>query len=79
MTEKNIKFTGDVIEAIKYFAAAATVCEYDVDVVSGRYVVDAKSIMGWFSLDSSMPMKVSVHAEESKCQDFLAKIAKFIV
>ncbi|MBQ1722000.1 MAG: HPr family phosphocarrier protein, partial [Lachnospiraceae bacterium] len=36
----------------------------DFDLISGRYVIDAKSIMGIFSLDLSQPIDLTIHAEE---------------
>ena len=38
--------------------------DYDFDLVSGRYVIDAKSIMGIFSLDLSKPIDLNIHAED---------------
>ena len=35
----------------------------DFDLVSGRYVIDAKSIMGIFSLDLSKPIDLAIHTE----------------
>jgi phosphotransferase system HPr-like phosphotransfer protein len=79
MTAKKIKFSGiDVIDEVKQIVAISTVCKHDIDVVSGRYVVDAKSIMGWFSLDLSMPLTIMIHAEEADCADTLARLEKFI-
>ena len=44
-----------------------TVCKYDfdVDLISGRYAIDAKSIMGIFSLDLSKPIDLNIHAEDN--------------
>ena len=39
--------------------------DFDIDLTSGRYVVDAKSIMGIFSLDLSKPIKVEIHSEDA--------------
>ena len=39
--------------------------EYDFDLISGRYVIDAKSIMGIFSLDLSKPIDLAIHAENN--------------
>ena len=50
------------IEDVRQFVNAATCCPCEVDVLSGRYVIDAKSIMGLFSLDLSHPVKVEVPA-----------------
>ena len=49
----------------------------DVDLTSGRYVVDAKSIMGIFSLDLSKPIKVEVHSDD--CDKFMEELDKFII
>jgi phosphotransferase system HPr-like phosphotransfer protein len=77
MTAKKIKFAGDVIDDVKKFVNIAGKCDYDVDVVSGRYVVDAKSIMGIFSLDLSNELTVILHSDN--CDDVLCELGKFIV
>lgn len=51
------------IEDVKEFNRLVAVYEGDVDLVSGRYVIDAKSIMGIFSLDLSKPINIQVHGE----------------
>ncbi|MCL2036119.1 MAG: HPr family phosphocarrier protein [Oscillospiraceae bacterium] len=77
MTVKKIQFTGaDVIEDIKKFVGIVSLSSHEIDVVSGRYVVDAKSIMGLFSLDLSVPLTLVVHSEE--CDDVIEKLKKFI-
>ncbi len=49
---------------MKSFVNDITKFDYDFDLVSGRYVIDAKSIMGIFSLDLSKPIDLNIHAEE---------------
>ena len=51
MKTANIRI--NTIEDVKNFVTTVTKCNYDVDIVSGRYAIDAKSIMGIFSLDLS--------------------------
>ena len=51
------------IDKVKSFVNAITQFEYDFDLISGRYVIDAKSIMGIFSLDLSKPIDLAIHAE----------------
>ena len=46
-----VKIRLGTINDVKDFVNAVTLCDYDVDLVSGRYAIDAKSIMGIFSLD----------------------------
>ena len=65
------------INDIKAFVNIVNKYEFDVDLTSGRYVVDAKSIMGIFSLDLSKPIKVDVHADE-EAQNFLDEIKAYI-
>lgn len=65
------------INDVKDFVNTVTKFDFDVDLTSGRYVVDAKSIMGIFSLDLSKPIKVDVLTED--CGSFCDEIKKFIV
>jgi phosphocarrier protein HPr len=50
---------------------------YDIDLVSGRYAIDAKSIMGIFSLDLSKPIELVAHTEDP--DELVKAISKFIV
>ena len=52
------------IDKVKSFVNAITQFDFDFDLISGRYVIDAKSIMGIFSLDLSKPIDLAIHAEE---------------
>jgi len=65
------------INDVKDFVNIANRYDFDIDLSSGRYVVDAKSIMGIFSLDLSKPIRMEVHAED--CGGFLDEIRNFIV
>ena len=51
----------------------------EVDVLSGRYVINAKSIMGLFSLDLSHPVKVEVHGSDADRSAFEQSVAAFEV
>lgn len=75
MTKLNLKL--ETINDVKEFVNAVTMCDYDVDLVSGRYSIDAKSIMGIFSLDLSRPVELQAHVDN--CDDLIAKIERFIV
>ncbi len=52
------------IEKVKQFVNIITQYEGDFDLSSGRYVIDAKSIMGIFSLDLSKPLRLDIHNDE---------------
>lgn len=67
------------INDVKDFVNIVSKYDFDVDLTSGRYTVDAKSIMGIFSLDLSKPILVEVHAEGVTCDEFIASLTKFIV
>lgn len=75
MTKVKIKL--DSIASVKKFVNVVTMYEFDVDLVSGRYAVDAKSIMGIFSLDLSNSIELVAHTDDAEA--FLAEIKEFIV
>ena len=65
------------INDVKEFVNIVMRFDFDVDLVSGRYAIDAKSIMGIFSLDLSKPIELHAHTDTAK--EFLDAIDKFIV
>ena len=65
------------INDVKDFVNIVSTYDFDVDLTSGTYVVDAKSIMGIFSLDLSKPIKVEVHSDD--CDKFMEELDKFII
>ncbi len=62
---KTVQISLNSIDKVKAFVNDITKFDNDFDLVSGRYVIDAKSIMGIFSLDLSKPIDLSIHAEEN--------------
>ncbi|HHT96981.1 MAG TPA: HPr family phosphocarrier protein [Clostridiales bacterium] len=60
---KTIKISLNSIDKVKSFVNDVTKFDTDFDLVSGRYVIDAKSIMGIFSLDLSKPIDLNIHNE----------------
>ncbi len=62
---KTVKISLNSIDKVKSFVNEITKFDYDFDLVSGRYVIDAKSIMGIFSLDLSKPIDLNIHAEDN--------------
>ena len=53
------------INDVKNFVNIVSKYDFDIDLASGRYVVDAKSIMGIFSLDLAKPIKVEIHTDDA--------------
>ena len=60
---KTVKISLNSIDKVKSFVNDLTKFDTDFDLVSGRYVIDAKSIMGIFSLDLSKPIDLNIHAD----------------
>jgi len=75
MKEFNLMLSS--IDDVKDFVNIVAKYDFDVDLTSGRYVVDAKSIMGIFSLNLSKPIKVEVQSDD--CQKFIDEVERFIV
>ncbi len=67
------------IDEVKEFVSYTNASKFDIDLTSGRYVVDAKSIMGIFSLDLTKQLDMTVHADGDEAADFLDDVKKFIV
>ena len=60
---KTVQISLNSIDKVKSFVNEITKYDNDFDLVSGRYVIDAKSIMGIFSLDLSKPIDLNIHSE----------------
>ena len=63
------------IKEVRDFVNLVVLADYEVDLAQGRYIVDAKSIMGIFSLDLLSPITVIAHTEYA--DDFFAKLERF--
>ncbi|MBQ8551050.1 MAG: HPr family phosphocarrier protein [Clostridia bacterium] len=74
MVEEKIMFTS--IDDVKSFAALANTKNYDVDITSGKYLINAKSIMGIFSLDLTKPLTLVAYCDDDKA--FLKEIESYI-
>ena len=75
---KTVKISLNSFDKVKSFVNDITRFDYDFDLVSGRYVIDAKSIMGIFSLDLSKPIDLNIHAEDN-IDDVLAIIKPYLI
>ena len=75
---KTVKININTINDVKNFVSIVSRCDYDVDIVSGRYAIDAKSIMGIFSLDLSKPIDLNIHAEND-VDSILSTLSPYII
>lgn len=62
---KTLQVSLNSIGKVKSFVNAIAQFDFDFDLISGRYVIDAKSIMGIFSLDLSKPIELAIHTDEN--------------
>ncbi len=76
-TMKSVNISLSTIESVRQFVNIVSKYNVDIDLSSGRYVVDAKSIMGIFSLDLMNPIKMTVHSGD--VDELFAEIKPFIV
>lgn len=77
---KEIKIKLSSIESVKNFVEKTSKYPFDIDITSGRYVIDAKSIMGLFSLNLDNVLTVLPHTDnEESIKNFLEDIKDFII
>ncbi len=69
---KNISISLKEVNDVTKFVNLITTYDYEVDLVSGRYIVNAKSLLGIYSLDLSKPVKLVIYSDE--CDELLAKL-----
>ena len=62
---KTVKISLNSIDKVKSFVNTVTKYDCDFDLISGRYVIDAKSIMGIFSLDLSKSIDLTIHTDDN--------------
>ena len=76
---KTVKISLNSIDKVKSFVNEITKFDYDFDLVSGRYVIDAKSIMGIFSLDLSKSIDLNIHATDAAVDEILVTLKPYLV
>ena len=75
---KTVHISLNSIDKVKAFVNEITKFDNDFDLVSGRYVIDAKSIMGIFSLDLSKPIELTIH-ESDEIDEILKALQPYVV
>ena len=74
---KSVPIKLSFAEEVKTFVNAVNRYPYEMDSRAGRHVVDAKSILGIFSLDLSKPIVLDVY--DDNCDDLIADIQQFTI
>ena len=73
-----VKINLNSIEKVKSFVNVITKHDADFDLISGRYVIDAKSIMGIFSLDLTKDLNLKIHAK-GNLDEIMSDLTPFIL
>ena len=76
---KTVMISLNSIDKVKSFVNDISKFNFDFDLVSGRYVIDAQSIMGIFSLDLSKPIELNIHAEGENLDSVMEKLTPYII
>ena len=72
---KSVRISLQMASQVKAFVSVVQKYSYEIDLRSDRYVVDAESILGIFSLDLSKPIVVEIHSDN--CDDLLNELKQF--
>lgn len=72
-----VKILLNDIDKVKAFVAIVTKFDCDFDLTAGRYVIDAKSMMGIFSLDLKLPLNLTIHSDDT--EEILKELDAFLV
>lgn len=76
----SIKVNLDSVDKVKEFVGIAGQVSEDLDLVHGKYVIDAKSLMGIFSLDLSKPLDLTINSDdEDRVEEISAAFGSFRV
>ena len=75
---KTVRRSLSSIDKVKHFVNDIARFDCDFDLVSGRYVIDAKSIMGIFSLDLARPISLTIHTDEG-LDEIMEVLAPYLI
>ena len=73
---KSLQITMSMAESVKNFVNIVSKYPYEIDLKSGRFVIDAKSLLGIFSLDLSKPIVLEIYSD--KCDDLVEELKPFL-
>ena len=76
---KTVQISLNSIDKVKSFVNDISKFDFDFDLVSGRYVIDAKSIMGIFSLDLYKPIDLNIHTDGADLENVLNVLNPYLV
>ena len=76
-TMKSVQVSSKMAQNVKDFVNLAQKYPFEIDLRSGRYLIDAKSILGIFSLDLSKPINVEIHCDD--CDELIEQLKAFSI
>ena len=65
------------VQQVQQFVNLVSKYPFDVDIVSGRYTVNAKSLLGIYSLDLNKPLKVLIYSDD--CEELKTELKEFML
>ena len=74
---REIQISLKSIDDVKQFVQTLTMFDGEFELISGKYIVDAKSILGLFSVDLSKPVTLRIEVTDSKLEEVLNAISKY--
>ena len=77
MLEMNISL--GTIESVKKFVGKISNFDEDFEIICGKYIIDAKSILGIFSVDLSKPVMLPINAEGDRLEEIKEAVKEFAV
>ncbi len=75
---REIEISLDSIDKVKNFISITTKFDAEIDLISGRYIIDAKSIMGIFSIDLSKPIWLRIHEGRENADDIIDALSEYV-
>ena len=75
---REIEISLDSIDKVKNFVSITTKFDAEIDLVSGRYIIDAKSILGIFSIDLSKPIRLRIHEGRENVDDIIDALNGYV-
>lgn len=72
-----MKIKMDSVEHVKEFVKTVVKYQNDFDLVNGRYVIDAKSILGIMTMDLKQPIELVIHGNENSQQEIIQELERF--
>ena len=75
---REVEISLNNIDKVKKFVSITSKFDAEMEIICGRYVIDAKSIMGIFSMDLSKPVILRIHEEKEREEDVINALKEYV-